>query len=195
MGKMLYLMGKSSTGKDTVYRKLMEWKQLELKRVVPYTTRPIRLGESEGKEYHFTDDEGYELLVKQGKVIESRAYHTYHGLWRYFTVDNGEIDLRENNYLIIGTLESYVKTADYFGKEKVLPILLELNDGVRLQRALDRERKQENPRYQEMCRRYLADAEDFSEEKIAEAGIDKRFMNDDLERCIADIKEYVLKEL
>lgn len=195
MGKMLYLMGKSSTGKDTVYRKLMEWKQLELKRVVPYTTRPIRLGESEGKEYHFTDDEGYELLVKQGKVIESRAYHTYHGLWRYFTVDDGEIDLRENNYLIIGTLESYVKTADYFGKEKVLPILLELNDGVRLQRALDRERKQENPRYQEMCRRYLADAEDFSEEKIAEAGIDKRFMNDDLESCIADIKEYVLKEL
>ena len=195
MGKMLYLMGKSSTGKDTVYRKLMEWKQLELKRVVPYTTRPIRLGESEGKEYHFTDDEGYELLVKQGKVIESRAYHTYHGLWRYFTVDDGEIDLRENNYLIIGTLESYVKTADYFGKEKVLPILLELNDGVRLQRALDRERKQENPRYQEMCRRYLADAEDFSEEKIAEAGIDKRFMNDDLERCIVDIKEYVLKEL
>ena len=195
MGKMLYLMGKSSTGKDTVYRKLMEWKQLELKRVVPYTTRPIRLGESEGKEYHFTDDEGYELLVKQGKVIESRAYNTYHGLWRYFTVDDGEIDLRENNYLIIGTLESYVKTADYFGKEKVLPILLELNDGVRLQRALDRERKQENPRYQEMCRRYLADAEDFSEEKIAEAGIDKRFMNDDLERCIADIKEYVLKEL
>ena len=195
MGKMLYLMGKSSTGKDTVYRKLMEWKQLELKRVVPYTTRPIRLGESEGKEYHFTDDEGYELLVKQGKVIESRAYHTYHGLWRYFTVDDGEIDLRENNYLNIGTLESYVKTADYFGKEKVLPILLELNDGVRLQRALDRERKQENPRYQEMCRRYLADAEDFSEEKIAEAGIDKRFMNDDLERCIADIKEYVLKEL
>ena len=128
-------------------------------------------------------------------MIESRAYHTYHGLWRYFTVDDGEIDLRENNYLIIGTLESYVKTADYFGKEKVLPILLELNDGVRLQRALDRERKQENPRYQEMCRRYLADAEDFSEEKIAEAGIDKRFMNDDLERCIADIKEYVLKEL
>ena len=158
MGKMLYLMGKSSTGKYTVYRKLMEWKQLELKRVVPYTTRPIRLGESEGKEYHFTDDEGYELLVKQGKVIESRAYHTYHGLWRYFTVDDGEIDLRANNYLIIGTLESYVKTADYFGKEKVLPILLELNDGVRLQRALDRERKQENPRYQEMCRRYLADA-------------------------------------
>lgn len=195
MGKMLYLMGKSSTGKDTVYRKLMEWKQMELKRVVPYTTRPIRLGEREGKEYHFTDDKGYELLVKQGKVIESRAYHTYHGLWRYFTVDDGEIDLQAYNYLIIGTLESYVKTAEYFGKGKVLPILLELNDGVRLQRALDRERKQENPRYQEMCRRYLADAEDFSEEKITEAGIDKRFMNDDLERCITEIKEYVLKEL
>lgn len=195
MGKMLYLMGKSSTGKDTVYRKLMEWKRVELKRIVPYTTRPIRVGEEEGKEYHFTDNAGYEALVKQGKVIEFRAYHTYHGLWRYFTVDDGEIDLKVNNYLIIGTLESYVKTAQYFGKDKVVPILLELDDGVRLQRALNRERRQENPRYEEMCRRYLADAEDFSEKNMKEAGISKRFLNDDLEKCISEIKEYVLAEL
>lgn len=195
MGKMLYLMGKSSTGKDTVYRKLMEWKRAELKRVVPYTTRPIRMGEEEGKEYHFTDEEGYKLLLEQGRIIEARAYHTYHGLWRYFTVDDGDIDLNANNYLIIGTLESYVKTAEYFGKDKVIPILLELDDGIRLQRALNRERRQENPRYQEMCRRYLADAEDFSEEKIKEAKIRKRFLNDNLEKCIAEIKEYMQEEL
>lgn len=195
MGKMLYLMGKSSTGKDTVYRKLMEWKRVELMRIVPYTTRPIRVGEEEGKEYHFTDNEGYETLVKQGKVIESRAYHTYHGMWRYFTVDDGQIDLKVNNYLIIGTLESYVKTAEYFGKGEVVPILLELDDGVRLQRALNRERRQENPRYEEMCRRYLADAEDFSEKNMKEAGITKKFLNDNLEKCISEIKEYVLREL
>lgn len=195
MGKMLYLMGKSSTGKDTIYREMMKWNLVKLKKVVPYTTRPIRMGEEEGKEYHFTDDAGYELLAEQGKVIEARAYHTYHGLWRYFTVDDGRIDLENDNYLIIGTLESYVKTAEYFGKDKVLPILLELDDGVRLQRALNRERNQENPRYEEMCRRYLADAQDFSEEKIKEAGITSRFLNDDLERCIAEITEYVKEKL
>lgn len=195
MGKMIYLMGKSSTGKDTVYRKLLSWKEMNLKRIVPYTTRPIRIGEKEGNEYHFTDEIEYKRLEEQGVIIEARAYHTYHGLWRYFTVDDGKIDLSKENYLMIGTLESYVNTAEYFGKDKVLPVLLELDDGIRLQRALNRERKQKNPRYQELCRRYLADAEDFSEEKIEKAGIPERFSNDNLEKCIAEIKEYIQNSL
>ena len=195
MGKMVYLMGKSSTGKDTVYRCLLSWKEGNLRRIVPYTTRPIRLGEEDGKEYHFTDDTGYEDLEAKGSVIEARAYHTYHGIWRYFTVDDGKINLDHETYLIIGTLESYVKTVQYFGKEKVIPVLLELDDGVRLQRALNRERKQEHPRYEELCRRYLADAKDFSEEKIKSAGITGRFLNDNFEKCIAQIKIYIQNNL
>ena len=191
MGKMVYLMGKSSTGKDTVYR-LLQWPEGRLQRVVPYTTRPIRLGEEEGKEYHFTDDEGYEKLNAQGKVIESRAYQTYYGVWRYFTVDDGQIDLQRNCYLMIGTLESFLKMSAYYGREQMLPILLEVDDGVRLQRALDREKRQDHPGYEEMCRRYLADARDFSEEKIAEAGIEHRFCNTELTKCVEEIKEYIL---
>lgn len=192
MGKMVYLMGKSSTGKDTVYKQLLKNPFLQLKKIVPYTTRPIRAGETEGEEYFFTDERGFENLKAQGKVIEDRAYHTYHGLWRYFTVDDGNIDLENNNYIIIGTLESYLKTREYFGKTKVLPILLEVDDGIRLQRALDRERRQENPKYEELCRRYLADAEDFSEEKIKKADITLRFSNDNLEKCLSEIEEYLL---
>ena len=100
MGKMVYLMGKSSTGKDTVYKQLLKNPFLQLKKIVPYTTRPIRAGETEGEEYFFTDERGFENLKAQGKVIEDRAYHTYHGLWRYFTVDDGNIDLENNNYSI-----------------------------------------------------------------------------------------------
>ena len=192
MGKMIYLMGKSSTGKDTVYKQLLKNPFLQLKKIVPYTTRPIRAGETEGEEYFFTDERGFENLKAQGKVIEDRAYHTYHGLWRYFTVDDGNIDLENNNYIIIGTLESYLKTREHFGKAKVLPILLEVDDGVRLQRALDRERRQENPKYEELCRRYLADAEDFSEEKIKKADITLRFSNENLEKCLSEIEEYLL---
>lgn len=192
MGKMVYLMGKSSTGKDTVYKQLLKNPFLQLKKIVPYTTRPIRAGETEGEEYFFTDERGFENLKAQGKVIEDRAYHTYHGLWRYFTVDDGNIDLENNNYIIIGTLESYLKTREYFGKAKVLPILLEVDDGIRLQRALDRERRQENPKYEELCRRYLADAEDFSEEKIKKADITLRFSNENLEKCLSEIEEYLL---
>lgn len=192
MGKMVYLMGKSSTGKDTVYKQLLRKESLGLKKIVPYTTRPIRNGEKQGREYFFTDDNGFSELDAQGKVIEARAYHTYHGVWRYFTVDDGNIDLVNNDYIIIGTLESFVKTAEYFGRDKVVPVLLEVDDGIRLQRALDRERCQENPKYQELCRRYLADEDDFSEEKLEAAGVTLKFSNENLEKCLSEIEAYLL---
>ena len=195
MGKMIYLMGKSSSGKDTVYRHLLEWNEVCLKKVVPYTTQPIRAGEVEGEEYYFTDEDGFRKLEASGKIVEARAYDTYHGLWRYFTVDDGNIDLAHNNYLTIGTIESYLKTTGYFGKEKILPVLLELDDGIRLKRALEREMQEERPRYQEMCRRFLADGEDFSEEKIQEAGITRRFINDELNSCLGEIEKYIADNL
>jgi len=196
MGKIVYLMGKSSTGKDTIYKKLLSEGNLHLKTIIPYTTRPIRVKETEGVEYHFTDEEGFQKLEQAGKVIEQRAYHTYHGLWRYFTVDDGQIQLENADYIYIGTLESFNSTVEYFGRECLIPVLIELDDGVRLQRALDREKKQAEPKYEEMCRRFLADSEDFSEEKILQAGIgNARFYNDDLSRCTEEIVSYIKEQL
>jgi guanylate kinase len=183
-------MGKSSSGKDTVFKKLMK-KGLELHPIVPYTTRPIRAGEENGVQYFFTDEDGFQSLCSQGKVIEDRAYHTMHGLWRYFTVDDGQILLGERSSIMIGTLEGYMKMKAYFGEEQLLPIMIELDDGIRLQRALDRERKEDHPKYKEMCRRFLADCEDFAEEKILEAGICRRFYNENLEQCLDEIVAYI----
>lgn len=191
MGKIVHLMGKSSTGKDTIFKALLKKGAMDCETIVPYTTRPIREGEVDGVEYFFTDEDKFQELKNTGKVIEDRAYHTVHGLWRYYTVDDGQIQLEQKNYLMIGTLEAYQKLQEYFGEEKLLPVMIELDDGVRLQRALERERKQPSPKYEEMCRRFLADSEDFSEEKIEAAGITRRFQNDDLDRCIAEIEEYI----
>lgn len=191
MGKIICLMGKSSTGKDTIFKRLLAREDLGLKLIVPYTTRPKREGEREGVEYHFTDETGFQALQAEGKIIEDRAYDTIHGLWRYFTVADASIDLEKNSYCLIGTLEAYTKIRDCFGEDKVLPVLIELDDGERLQRALNREKKQENPKYEEMCRRFLADSKDFSEEKIVEAGIQKRFYNGSLEACLRAIVTYV----
>ena len=191
MGKIFCLMGKSSTGKDTIFKRLTEDEELNLKTIVSYTTRPIRDGEEEGKEYFFVDEKRLKELEDAGRVIELRAYHTYYGVWKYFTVADEQMKLSSENYLIIGTLESFKKTKEYFGADKVVPILITLDDGVRLQRALDREKLQENPKYEEMCRRYLADTEDFSLEKQREASIGKSFENDDLESCLQQIKDYI----
>lgn len=195
MGKLIYLMGKSSSGKDTIFRELLKVPELKLHKVVLYTTRPIRDNETDGVQYHFVDDATFRNFCKENKVIEDRVYHTYHGLWRYFTVDDGSINLEFHNYLIIGTLESYAKTADYFGRRNVIPVYIEVDDGIRLQRAINREMCQETPRYEEMCRRYLADAEDFSEEKMKEAGIQKRFNNEYLKECLNNIVEYLFENI
>ena len=191
MGKIICLMGKSSTGKDTIYKELIKSGTMAFRTIVPYTTRPIRENEQDGVEYFFTDEEGFQSLKGQGKVVEDRAYHTFHGVWRYFTVDDGQIQLEKDNYIIIGTPEAYLKMKKYFGEDKMLPVLIELDDGVRLQRALNREREQQIPKYEEMCRRFLADSEDFADEKIREAGITRTFYNEDLEKCLGEISTYI----
>ena len=191
MGKIFYIMGKSSTGKDTIYRHLIKNQELMMKTVVSYTTRPIRAGEEHGVEYFFTNESGLQKAKDQGLLIEERAYDTFHGVWKYFTVHDKHMDLDQYDYLMIGTLESYIKTRDYFGEDRIVPILIDLDDGERLQRALNRERKQDHPKYQELCRRFLADAEDFSEEEIEKARIEKRFYNENLEDCLLEITNYI----
>lgn len=191
MGRIFYIMGKSSTGKDTIYQRLLKREGNTLRRIAMYTTRPIRAGEEDGVEYFFVDEERRRRLEAEGRIIEQRSYQTYYGVWTYFTVRDEQIDLERYDYLMIGTLESYAMTKRYFGQEKLVPLYIELDDGVRLQRALDREKLQEAPRYQELCRRYLADEEDFSPEKLETAGIQKRFQNNDLERCLSELTEYI----
>ncbi|MDE7060373.1 MAG: guanylate kinase, partial [Lachnospiraceae bacterium] len=85
------------------------------------------------------------------------------------------------------TLEGYLKLKRYFGRENVVPLYIEVEDGLRLSRALERERGQKNPGYKEMCRRYLADAEDFSEENLCAAGILRKFVNEELDECIREL--------
>lgn len=191
MHHIFYLMGKSASGKDTIYQKLLEKRDLDLQRIVLYTTRPIREGEAEGREYYFTDEQKLQTLQNEGRLIELRSYDTVHGVWHYFTADDGQINLKSHDYLGIGTLESYQKMKEYFGQNTMVPLYIEVEDGERLSRALTREKMQKSPRYAELCRRFLADCEDFSEEKLLAAGITQRFSNANLEECMAEIEKKI----
>ena len=191
MGKIFCIMGKSATGKDTIYERLLRDEDLNLKRIIPYTTRPIRDHEEDGREYHFVTEEDVVDLQNRGLIVEMREYNTVYGPWKYFTVNDGNIDLENNDYSLIGTVEGYVMVRDYFGADKVVPIYVEVEDGDRLLRAIAREKKQDIPKYEEMCRRFLADAKDFSEENIKDAGITRRFYNANLQETIQEIKNFI----
>ena len=190
MGKIFYVMGKSASGKDTIYKKLHS-RMPELKTVTMYTTRPIRDGEHNGVEYFFVDPSYLDQCRKDGILIECRTYDTVYGPWSYFTADDGQINLGHEDYLVIGTLESYRAMKEYFGAESLVPLYIEVEDGLRLTRALEREKRQSQPRYDELCRRFLADSKDFSEENLRAAGIEKRFQNVDMEECIEAIEREI----
>ena len=74
MGKIFCLMGKSASGKDTIYRQLLINEKLQLKKIVPYTTRPIRENERDGVQYHFVDEEALNKFEADGKVIEKGTH-------------------------------------------------------------------------------------------------------------------------
>lgn len=188
MGRLFVFMGKSASGKDTLYNMVIE-KHPELVPVVSYTTRPVRAGETEGKEYHFVSEERMKELEKAGKVVESRCYQTVRGPWYYFTAEDGQVNFENGDYCLISTLEGYKKIRDFYGADKVVPLYIEVEDFERMKRSLSREKKQENPCVAEVCRRFLADEKDFSEDMLREAGIPDRIRNESLEEAIARIEE------
>lgn len=194
MAKIYVLMGKSSSGKDTIYSELRKIKELNFKNITMYTTRPMRAGEADGREYFFTDEQYVRNLEDNNRIIELRAYNTVHGVWKYFTADDGQIDKNsDNKYLIIATVEAYEKYVKYYGNDMIVPIYIEVDNKTRIHRALAREDAQNDPKYAEMCRRFLADEQDFSDERLEKAGIVKRYNNINLNECIYEITNDILK--
>lgn len=190
--KIIYIMGKSSSGKDTIYKKLKE--KLDVNTYVMYTTRPIRENEQDGVTYHYVTNEKMEEYIKgqeKNKLIEYRTYQTIYGPWTYATIADEQFKTNKD-LIMLGTLESYEKMKEHYEKE-LIPIYVEVEDGIRLERALKREREQKEPKYTEMCRRFLADSKDFSEENLKKAGIKKRFKNIELDKCINEILEEIEK--
>ena len=191
--KIIYFMGKSASGKDTIYRKVKEKLNPSPKEIILYTTRPIRDHEENGREYFFVADSEIAKMENEGKIIEKRVYHTVYGDWIYATADDGQFD--DNFvYMAIGTLESYLPIRAHFGAKTMIPVYLEVEDGLRLERAIARERTQKTAKYEEMCRRFLADEEDFSPENLQKAGITTSYKNRRFSVCLNTMKRAIKKQ-
>ena len=159
---ILMFIGPSSSGKDTFFKPILE--EFSLKPIILSTTRPMREGETDGLTYHFISMDEMNRLEKEKKLVERRDYHTVNGLWSYATCAEN-INLGKN-YLVVNTWAAYQKYVEFYGPEMLTPIYFSMDDGLRLERALLREKMQDNPNYAEVCRRFLKDSEDFTEDCI-----------------------------
>ena len=153
----------------------------------------MRIREVNGLEYNFVTEAELEVLRKEGKVIEERCFNTIDGPWYYFTVNDGSMDLSKADYICINTLAGYNQVKSYFGEDKVRPIYIEVSDVELIKRAIRREEKQKHPNVAEICRRFLSDNADFSEENLISSGIDRkyRFQNNNLNICTKEITAFI----
>ena len=196
MGNKLFLIiGKSATGKDSICEGLLRRFEGRLRKIVPYTTRPIREGEVDGVNYHFVTVEEMQKMQQEGKILECRTYHVVVGDWHYFTADDGQIDASGTHAVMIATPEVYFALKKTKYADAIVPIYLETEDEERLLRSIWRERKQENPNFAEVCRRYLADEQDFSEEIIEKMNPRLRFLNWKFDSCMRMVGEAVEREM
>ena len=193
--KLFLLMGKSATGKDSICEALLRRFAGRLRKIVPYTTRPIREGETDGVEYHFVTEEQMRQMEREGRILERRTYQVVVGEWHYFTADDGQIDASGAHTIMIATPEVYFGLMKTKYADAIVPVYIESEDEERLMRSIWRERKQEQPNFAEVCRRYLADEKDFSPEVIEKMKVRLKFLNWKFESCVRIVGEAVEREM
>ena len=164
MKSIVCLMGKSATGKDFIMNNLI--KEYGFKRVISHTTRPIRNGETNGKEYYFTSKEEFLGMAFNETFIETREYNiSNEEIWHY-GLSKHEIDLTDDNkYVLIldfnglKALERYLKDIEM--EDRLISVYIEARAQVRLQRSLNREGEMTDKQVKEIIRRFEADERDF----------------------------------
>lgn len=96
---MVILMGMTCTGKDTVCKKLCD--EYGYKKIVQYTTRPMREGEVDGETYHFISDNEFGEKVFSGFFMEFTYFETKEGNWYYGTAKEDVINADSRTIVIL----------------------------------------------------------------------------------------------
>ena len=146
--KILALYGKGGSGKDTIQKWIVSNYQ-GCHGIVSSTTRPPRDYEKEGIDYFFLNKENFnkDLMLEYTKFND----------WYYGT----SIQSLNSNKINVGVFNlAGIKSLQKNPCIDVLPIEIQAEGKIRLERMLQRE---EQPNCKEICRRYLADEEDFED--------------------------------
>lgn len=149
--KLIALIGKAGSGKDTIMKEILKQFAPYFHEIVSCTTRAPRDYEIEGVNYHFLTLEDFTKKVINGEMLESTEFNG----WFYGT----SLDTLSENDINIGVfnpagIRSIIKNPNI--DMRVFYIIT--NDKTRLLRQLNRE---DQPDVKEIIRRYGTDEQDF----------------------------------
>ncbi len=149
---MIIIVGKSGSGKDSVVKKLTNF--YDYKKIVTWTTRPMRPKEIQDVTYHFTDEETFEEKIEEGFFAEWKKYESIEGTWYYGTALLDLTTFNENKIIIL-TPDGYQDIKDIIGKD-TLTVYLKSKNRILKSRL---KKRGDNPK--EIKRRLRHDKKDF----------------------------------
>ena len=155
----IILCGMSSSGKDFARDYLIN--KYKLNPIISHTSRPIRVGETEGKEYYFVSYNEFLEMDYMNEFVEMRSYSTLvdnkSEVWNYGTT---YAELLKDNFVGIKCLVGAKAIKKAYPETIVIHI--HTDDNIREARARLRGSFDEV----EWARRLEADAKDFPEKEV-----------------------------
>lgn len=148
--KVVALFGESASGKDTIQKWLVS-NNKNFKGIISCTTRPMRDNEEDGVDYHFLSIDEFEKNIDGKKMLEYTKFNNW-----YYGTNIKELKKNKVNVGVFNIAGIHSLLQD--SRLEVTPVYVFAPNKTRLLRALNRE---DNPNCYEICRRFLADTEDF----------------------------------
>lgn len=190
MGKIVLFLGPTLAGQEILKVRLMKEESYNFHKIIKTTTREKRFDEIDGDNYHFISVERLKNIPTE-EIVERKDFDKI----TYFT-HSKDIDLENNNYLDVNSIEGLDKYIAYYGENAIVPIFVKMNRDERIQLVLTHERQKKNPNYSAMCQKYLDEASIYSDENLAKRNITDIVINNcDLEDMVEQTKLILSKRL
>ena len=182
---ILALVGFSSAGKDTLAKYAND--NLGYNFVVSHSTRPMRVGESQGNPYHFINDNEMCSLFVQNKLIEAREYDSVYGKW-FYAISKDEIE-DSKKYVVVVDFPGFLALKNHFG-DRVKSVFIDCSEPERRARAIA---SRSDFNIDEWNRRLKDDLEKFPQNLI-DKHFKLKFENNNIENS-KDLLKEISKQL
>ena len=123
---LVIFMGRSAVGKDTIQKELAE---NGIEKVVTATTRAMREGEQDGKDYHFMTNDEFDKLKEQDGFVEHTEFNGVQ-----YGCPKSSIDPQKDQCIILEP-EGVRNFINAFGRENLFIVVMELDESIRRARA------------------------------------------------------------
>ena len=181
---MIFIAGKTCSGKTRIVDELC--KRYDYKKIVTYTTRPIREGEKDGIDYHFISDEEFQEKIDSGFFAEYKIYDTKFGLW-YYGVSAHDILKAGSKDIVIVTPAGFDDITTKYPSLSYCLFYIYTNTS-----SIKKRLKKRGDNDKEAERRFETDREDFKGfESKADRICYNNDGNDNFEQVVTYIKEYL----